>query len=115
MEEHNQSDHHQSPLHVHRPAQESINPPKLDPESYREPVRADLSVLNQALPPYVLRNHPRLKELTGYKGRTLANLDCLGQGPSKRILLGNTVAYERESLIQWLESRSRVYCEEECL
>jgi len=57
----------------------------------------------------VARNHPRFKELTGYSGRTFANLDCLKQTAGiKRIMLGNTVAYERESLISWLESRSRI-------
>ena len=67
----------------------------------------DLSALRKELPPWVTRTHPRFRELTGYSGRTLANFDCLGQGPGKRILLGNTVAYERESLVAWLESRSR--------
>lgn len=71
--------------------------------------KADLSALLKELPPYVLRTHPRLKELTGYSGRTYANMDCLGQTNGiKKIMLGNTVAYERESLIAWLEDRSRV-------
>jgi hypothetical protein len=35
-------------------------------------------------------------------------MDSLGQGPEKRIMLGNTVAYERESLIEWLEARSQI-------
>ena len=69
---------------------------------------ADLSVLIKELPPFVSRTHPRFKELTGYSGRTMANFDCLGQGPEKRILLGNSVAYERMSLIKWLEARSRI-------
>ena len=71
--------------------------------------KPDLSALLKEMPPYVARNHPRFKELTGYSGRTFANLDCLGQTNSiKKILLGNTVAYERESLVAWLESRSKV-------
>jgi hypothetical protein len=73
----------------------------------QENQRPDLSALLKELPPFVLRNHPRFKELTGYSGRTMANLDCLGQGP-KKIMMGNTVAYERESLVDWLESRSRI-------
>ena len=69
----------------------------------------DLSALLQELPPFVARNHPRFKELTGYSGRTMANMDCLDQTAGvKKIMLGNTVAYERESLITWLESRSRI-------
>lgn len=70
--------------------------------------RPDLSALLKELPPYVTRTFPRFKELTGYSSRTLANFDCLGQGPEKRIMLGNVVAYERESLIEWLEARSRI-------
>lgn len=72
-----------------------------------ENTHPDLSVLLTEFPPYVLRNHPRFKELTGYSGRTMANMDCLGQGPAKKIRLGNTVAYERESLVAWLEDHSR--------
>jgi len=71
--------------------------------------RPDLSVLLKELPPFVARNHPRFKELTGYSGRTMANLDCLQQTLAvKKIMLGNTVAYERESLVEWLESRSQI-------
>ncbi len=70
--------------------------------------RPDLSALRKELPPYVSRTFPRFKELTGYSPRTVANEDCLKRGPKKRIMLGNTVAYERESLIAWLESRSKV-------
>jgi hypothetical protein len=68
--------------------------------------RPDLSALLKELPPFVTRTFPRFRELTGYSPRTLANFDCLGQGPEKRIMLGNVVAYERESLIEWLEARS---------
>lgn len=71
--------------------------------------RPDLSALQKELPPWVARTFPRFKELTGYSPRTIANMDGLGKTEGvKRILLGNTVAYERESLIRWLEQRSRV-------
>ena len=70
--------------------------------------KPDLSALRKELPPFVSRTHPRFRELTGYSPRTVANMDCLGEGPEKRIILGNVVAYERESLIEWLEARSRV-------
>ena len=71
--------------------------------------RPDLSALLKEMPPFVARNHPRFKELTGYSGRTMANMDCLDQTTGiKKIMLGNTVAYERESLVAWLESRSRI-------
>ena len=71
--------------------------------------KPDLSALRDVLPPFVARTHPRLKELTGYSGRSFANMDSkkLTIGV-KRIMLGNVVAYERESLIHWLEQRSRV-------
>jgi len=69
----------------------------------------DLSALLKEMPPFVARNHPRIKEWTGYSGRTYANLDCLGQTDDiKKIMLGNTVAYERESLVTWLENRSQI-------
>jgi hypothetical protein len=71
--------------------------------------RPDLSALLKEMPPFVARNHPRFKEWTGYAGRTMANLDSLKQTSGiKRIMLGNTVAYEKESLILFLESRSRI-------
>jgi hypothetical protein len=72
-------------------------------------VKPDLSALREALPPFVARTHPRLKELTGYSGRSFANMDSCGLTTGiRRIMLGNTVAYERESLIKWLENRSRI-------
>jgi hypothetical protein len=71
--------------------------------------RPDLSALLKEMPPFVARNHPRFKELTGYSGRTMANMDCLHQTDAvKKIMLGNSVAYERGSLIEWLVSRSRI-------
>jgi len=71
--------------------------------------RPDLSALRELLPPFVQRTHPRFKELTRFSPRTLANMDSLKQTAGiKRIMLGNTVAYERESLIAWLESRSKI-------
>jgi hypothetical protein len=74
-----------------------------------ESQRPDLSALLKEMPPFVARNHPRFKEWTGYSGRTMANLDCLHQTDAiKKIMLGNTVAYERESLIEWLEARSSI-------
>lgn len=84
--------------------------PTHNPLNRDERRHPDLAALRTELPPFVARNFPRLKELTGYSGRYLANLDALKppQGPPKRILLGNTTAYERESFIAWLENRSQV-------
>lgn len=72
----------------------------------------DLSALLKEMPPFVARTHPRIKEWTGYSGRTFANMDCLRQTEDiKKIMLGNTIAYERESLVSWLECRSRIISE----
>jgi hypothetical protein len=78
-------------------------------EKMRENQKPDLSALLREMPPFVARNHPRFKELTGYSGRTFANMDCLGETDNiKKIMLGNTIAYERASLVAWLEQRSKV-------
>ncbi len=79
------------------------------PVQDRQKQHADLSVLRKILPPYLSRKHPRFKELTGYSPRTLANLDCLGETSTiVRIMMGGAVAYERESLVDWLEEHSTV-------
>ena len=84
-------------------------PIKIEPRNRQERRHPDLSALLRELPPFVARNHPRFKELTGYSGRTMANLDCLHKTSAvKKILLGNTVAYERERLIRWVENRSQI-------
>ena len=71
--------------------------------------KVDLTVLLKEMPPFIARTHPRFKELTGYSGRTMANMDCLKQTTAiKKIMLGNTVAYDRESLVRWLEARARI-------
>ena len=71
--------------------------------------RPDLSALLKELPPFVSRTYPRFKELIGYSPRTFANMDSLKQTTGiKKIMIGNVVAYERESLVKWLEERSRV-------
>lgn len=80
-----------------------------EPCNKQECRHPDLSALLNEMPPFVARNHPRFKELTGYSGRTMANLDCLKETEAvKKIMLGNTVAYERESLVKWLEEHSKV-------
>lgn len=37
--------------------------------------------------------------------RTVANLDSLGLGPAGKITVGRRVAYDRDALAMWLESR----------
>lgn len=36
--------------------------------------------------------------------RTLANLDCLGQGPEK-IILGSRIYYDKHDLVAWMSKR----------
>ncbi|NLT47331.1 MAG: hypothetical protein GXX92_02850 [Clostridiales bacterium] len=75
-------------------------------EVYEHP---DFSELRNLLPPYLSRKHPKFKEYTGYSPKSFANMDSQQQTLGiKRIMLGNAVAYERESLVAWLEERSRV-------
>lgn len=70
---------------------------------------ADLSILRNILPPFLSRKHPRFKELTGYSPRSFANMDSLKETDTiKKIMIGGAVAYERESLVDWLESKSFV-------
>lgn len=37
--------------------------------------------------------------------RTMANIDAKGQGPAGKVLIGGKVAYDRDSLALWVESR----------
>lgn len=38
--------------------------------------------------------------------RTLANLDCLGKGPSQKLRIGRQVCYTKKSFIEWLKGRA---------
>jgi hypothetical protein len=38
----------------------------------------------------------------------LANLDCIGRGPTGRIRIGRKVAYPVNALIEWMEARAEV-------
>jgi hypothetical protein len=71
--------------------------------------KPDLSQLREELPPFISRKYPKFKDVIGYSPRTFANMDCLGLTKSiKKIVLGGAVAYERESLIAWLEDHSKI-------
>lgn len=37
--------------------------------------------------------------------RSLANLDSLRKGPSRKVKLGRSVGYEKAALIEWLTAR----------
>jgi hypothetical protein len=57
----------------------ATEPLKDELQNRQERRHPDLSRLLNEFPPWILRTHPRLKELSGYTGRSLANLDCLGE------------------------------------
>lgn len=70
--------------------------------------KPDFSELREILPSYVPRNWKDWRYYIPYSPRTVANEDSKGRGPKKRMLIGNVVCYERDSLIEFLMSRSRV-------
>lgn len=71
--------------------------------------RPDLSDLLKEMPPYVSRKHPRFKEFTGYSPRSFANMDCLSLTKTiKKIKQAGAIAYEKKSLVSWLEEHSRI-------
>ena len=39
----------------------------------------------------------------------LANLDCQGLGPKGRVKVGRKIAYSVQSIVEWLENRSKVF------
>ncbi len=51
------------------------------------------------------------KEVDRFSGgilnaRSMANYDCLGIGPKKRIRIGRKIAYPVDALVAWLEDRA---------
>lgn len=74
--------------------------------------RPDLSIMAAGWPPYIARE--KIGEFTGgiITPKSMANLDCNGEGPKGRITCGRKVAYPINSLISWLESRSEMVEEE---
>lgn len=66
-----------------------------------------LESLKAELPPIIARSE--VHRLTGgvLNGRSLANLDSLGQGPDGKIYIGKRAAYTREALLDFLAARMR--------
>jgi len=82
---------------------------KIIKQSKRLQRHADLSILRQIIPPFLSRKHPQFKEWTGYSPRTFANMDALRETNTIiKIMQAGAIAYERESLVDWLEERSFV-------
>jgi len=59
---------------------------------------------------YILRTN--LSEKTGglLHGRTMANLDSMGEGIPGRISIGRKVAYPVESVVKYLQAKVTVNC-----
>lgn len=71
--------------------------------------KPDLSLLAARWPsPLVARE--KISEFSGgiLTPKTMANMDCNGEGPKGRITCGRKVAYPVAELIAWLESRSNM-------
>jgi hypothetical protein len=66
----------------------------------------DFSEFEKALPPFISRKWPQWSDYVPITPRTMANLDSLGQGPAEKLMIGNTAAYPRHALIEWLKERS---------
>jgi phage terminase Nu1 subunit (DNA packaging protein) len=56
--------------------------------------------------PYIKRS--QLHDLTGciITAKTMAALDCRGQGIKERIVIGRETAYSVDALIEWLENNT---------
>ena len=67
--------------------------------------KVDFTNLAKELPPLISRDH--VEELLGgvISSKTLANLDCLGEGP-RRMRVGRKVVYKTEDLLEWLAKRT---------
>lgn len=67
----------------------------------------NLEELLAAWPPVLARD--RIAEYTGglICPKSLANLDSLGQGPSRRVKLGRRVGYPARDFAVWFLERSR--------
>jgi len=66
-----------------------------------------IETLRKELPPIIAR--VSVDRLLGGTvcGRTLSNLDCVGQGPPK-VRLGRKIAYPRDSFLEWFAARMTV-------
>jgi hypothetical protein len=71
--------------------------------------KADFSSLAAKWPsPFIARQE--VEKFTGgiINVKYLANLDCQGLGPKGRIRIGRKIAYPVQSIVEWIESRSKV-------
>lgn len=73
---------------------------KLSPEA--EEIR---QILLQELPPVIARKHVEYFLGGLVTSKTLAKLDCLGEGPNRALNFGDCVAYRRQELVDFVLHR----------
>ena len=67
-----------------------------------------LSDIEKVLPPIVFRNWPGWRDVLPMSPRSVANDDCLGIGPVKKIYMGRNAGYPRSSLMDYLRAKSKI-------
>ena len=65
----------------------------------------ELPTIGKGWPDFFTRRQAEKLTGGGIDARTLANLDCLGEGPSGRFRLGRKTVYLREPFIEWIKGR----------
>jgi len=69
--------------------------------------KIDLSIMAKKWPSAIVARE-EVSKFTGgaISERTLANLDCCGDGIPDRFKIGRKICYRVESLVSWLERRA---------
>ncbi len=57
------------------------------------------------LPPFIARKKVDVMLGGLISSKTLANADSAGKGPKKAMIVGGSVCYPKESLVDWLSAR----------
>ena len=75
----------------------------------RKKKKVDLGFMRQKRKSSLLARD-QFSDFTGgtVSSRTLANLDCIGEGPPNRMIIGRKVVYHADDVIEWLESRTEL-------
>jgi hypothetical protein len=74
----------------------------------KKDIETVLAEIEKVLPPIVFRNWPKWRDVLPMSPRSVANDDCIGQGPAERIYMGRNAGYTRSSLMAYLRAKSRV-------
>jgi hypothetical protein len=67
-----------------------------------------LADIERVLPPIIFRNWPKWKDVLPMSPRSVANDDCIGQGPAERVYMGRNAGYPRASFMAYLRKKSRL-------